>query len=159
MANTHSITCPNCTASFKIKNAAAFGKKVKCPKCDEPFVIPKPKKKKQQIKPELEFLDDDSDSYADPLEDEFADWDANLSGGPSAKPKASKKKTSPPKKKRAKSSFSLKDYGFSPFITGTSVFLILLNLILFFMQSRFLMLAVFLSFLLGVMPLLPLLRC
>ncbi|MCH9654148.1 MAG: prolyl oligopeptidase family serine peptidase [Planctomycetes bacterium] len=150
MANTHSITCPNCTASFKIKNAAAFGKKVKCPKCDEPFVIPKPKKKKQQIKPELEFLDDDSDSYADPLEDEFADWDANLSGGPSAKPKASKKKTSPPKKKRAKSSFSLKDYGFSPFITGTSVFLILLNLILFFMQSRFLMLAFFLSFLLGI---------
>ncbi|WP_298861279.1 prolyl oligopeptidase family serine peptidase, partial [uncultured Gimesia sp.] len=150
MADTHSITCPHCTTSFKIKNTAAFGKKVKCPKCNEPFVIPKPKKKKQQIKPELDFLDDDSDSYADPLEDEFADWDADLSSGPSAKPKASKKKTAPPKQKKAKSNFSLKDYGFSPFITGTFVFLILLNLILFIMQSHLLMLAFFLSMLVGI---------
>ena len=158
MADPLSITCPHCIASFKIKSTAAVGKKVNCPKCDEPFVIQKPtigkptqpKKKRQKIKPEVDFFEDDSDSSTDMFEDDFESWDDDLSGGSTVKPTAKKKKKAPPKKKRAKSSFSLNDYGLSPFITGTSVFLILLNLVLFFMQSHFLMLAFFLTFIVGV---------
>lgn len=157
MVEPHSITCPHCTASFKVKSTSAFGKKVKCPKCAEPFVIPKPsiatasrpKKKPSKIKPEADFFEDDSDTSADMFEDEFASWDDDLSDGPVAKPAAKKKKT-PPQKKKTGSGFSLKKYGLSPFITGTFVCLILLNLVLYFMQSHFLTLAFFLTCIVGV---------
>jgi DNA-directed RNA polymerase subunit RPC12/RpoP len=38
MAATAVITCPNCQKKFK-GNADLKGKKIKCPKCDEPFVV------------------------------------------------------------------------------------------------------------------------
>jgi hypothetical protein len=122
---------------------------VKCPKCDEPFVIPKPKKKRHKIKPEVDFFEDDSNSSTDMYEDDFESWDDDLSSGPSIKPKEKKKKTAA-KKEQKQSSFSLQDYGLSPFITGTSLFLILLNLVLYFMQSQFLLLACFLTFIVGI---------
>mgnify|MGYP003663015732 CR=1 FL=1 len=152
------ITCPHCAASFKVKSTSVIGKKVKCPKCAEPFVIPKPAtataprptKKLSKAKPEEDFFEDDADSSADMFEDEFAGWDDDLSGGPSVKPSPKKKKT-PPKKQRAGSSFKLSDYGLSPFITGTSVFMILLDLILFLMQLHvFALLAMVLTILLGI---------
>jgi DNA-directed RNA polymerase subunit M/transcription elongation factor TFIIS len=37
--------CPNCSKVLKLKSEAAFGKKVACPQCQEPFTV-KPFKKK-----------------------------------------------------------------------------------------------------------------
>jgi|GEM_PF-1971731 len=158
MVEPVSITCPHCAASFKVKSTSAFGKKVKCPKCAEPFVIQKPsqesskprrpKKKNKKVKREPDFFEEETASSTNMFEDDFDDWDDDLSGGPAVKP-STKKKKSPPKKKRTKSSFSLKDYGLSPFITGTFVCLFLLNLVLFFMNSHFLLLAFFLTCVVG----------
>jgi predicted Zn finger-like uncharacterized protein len=157
MVEPLSITCPHCTSSFKVKSTTAIGKKVKCPKCAEPFVIARPstekpaqpKKKRPPVKPEADFFADDSDSPTDLFEDDFDSWDDDLSGGPAAKP-AAKKTKAPPNIKKTSSSFSLKQYGLSPFITGTFVCLVLLNLILFLMQSHFLTLAFFLTCIVGV---------
>lgn len=157
MPDPLSITCPHCTASFKAKSAAALGKKVKCPKCDEPFVIQspshskakKPKKKSKKVKPKLDFLEDDSNSSTDVYEDDFDDWNDDLSDGPAVKPTAKKKHKAPPKKKKTQSRFSLRDYGLSPLITGLFLFLVLMNLVLFFMHSPLFMLSIILSFIMG----------
>ena len=63
-----SITCTNCGAVLKTQNPIAPGKKVKCPKCSEAFVVQAeepepeiPKKKKPVPEPEPE---DDEDGGA-----------------------------------------------------------------------------------------------
>src|SRR5262245_61963005 len=35
-------TCPNCESRLTIKDASAVGKKIKCPKCQTPFVVEAP---------------------------------------------------------------------------------------------------------------------
>lgn len=155
MAEPISIKCPHCSASFKIKSKSAFGKKVKCPKCDSAFVIQKPpsdkpthpKKKSTKVMKEDDFFEDETNSSTDMFDDA---WEDDLSGGPAVKPSAKKKKKPPKKKKKSQSDFSLQKYGLTPFITVSSIGLILLNLVLFFMQSHFLMLAFMLTFIVAI---------
>lgn len=160
MANPLSIKCPHCTASFKVKDKSAFGKKVKCPKCETPFVIPKPvsiksastRKKSKPATLADDFFDEESDSSSDFFDDDFDDWEDDLDGGPTLKPKAKKNKAAPARQiKSGKSIFAtLSDYGFSPFITVTFLFLLLMNLTLFFVSPRLLLLSFFLSMLVGI---------
>ncbi|HAH47609.1 prolyl oligopeptidase family serine peptidase [Gimesia sp.] len=159
MVNPLSIKCPHCEASFKIKSKSAFGKKVKCPKCETPFVIPEPASirssaKKKKSKPSSladEFFDDESESTSSLFDDDFDDWEEDLSGGPAARPKP-KKTSSKPKQKKQKSTsdFSISDYGFSPFLTGLAVFLILSNLILAVLGHHLATLAQLASLLIGI---------
>ena len=100
MVDPLSIHCPHCEASFKIKNKSAFGKKVKCPKCETPFVIPRPASIKsssssKKSKPSTfaeEFFGDESESSYSLGDDEFDDWEEDLSKAPSDKISTPKKK-------------------------------------------------------------------
>lgn len=58
--------CPNCSKVLKLKSEAAFGKKVACPQCQEPFTV-KPFKKK--AKPVVEEPEDEYDDYGDTYDD------------------------------------------------------------------------------------------
>lgn len=145
MPDPLSISCPHCSASFKAKNAAAIGKKVKCPKCDEPFVIQKPsssksrlqKKKSKKVKPKLDFLDDESAPSTDIFEDDFDDWDDDLSSGPSIKPKKKQKpKTVSSATAKIKSESSLEKYGFSPIGIVITFLLLFLNLVALTLQNH-----------------------
>lgn len=154
MTDPLSITCPHCTASFKVKSTSAFGKKIKCPKCDEPFVIQKPtkaksappKKKTKKAKPKIDFFDDDeADSSTDMFEDEFDDWDADLSESTSTRGRQ-KQTHSPTHNKQTQILNLLKEYGFSPVVVGICLFLfVLLFLTLIFQNST----AIFFSFILS----------
>lgn len=59
--------CPSCSKILKLKSDSAFGKKVPCPQCKEPFTV-KPFKKK--AKPAIEEPEDDDygDSYDDDVD-------------------------------------------------------------------------------------------
>lgn len=112
MVDPLSIKCPHCEASFKIKNRSAFGKKVKCPKCESPFVIPEPasikssSKKKKSKPPSLaeDFFGDESESSYSLANDEFDNWEEDLSNGPAdqrSAPKKNKKSAANPKTRRS----------------------------------------------------------
>jgi hypothetical protein len=40
MSEPISVECPKCHAKLKLKSAASIGKKIGCPKCKKPFVVP-----------------------------------------------------------------------------------------------------------------------
>ena len=88
-----SIHCPHCDGTLKLQNRNAVGKKVRCPKCQEPFVVEIPDE------PEDEFaVADEFDSYSQeaPAEDdeEYA-----------PPPRQSSKKGSKKKKKSSDAQF------------------------------------------------------
>jgi hypothetical protein len=60
--------CPNCSKVLKLKSEAAFGKKVACPQCQEPFTV-KPFKKKAKAKPAVKEPEDEYDDYGDANDD------------------------------------------------------------------------------------------
>lgn len=141
MTESLTITCPHCSAPFKAKSKSAFGKRVKCPKCDESFVIQKPSKHKasqsqgrrKKVKSDLDLFEDDINSLTYTFEEALSD-------GPALKPVTKKKKQEVvPKKKfilnRPIPFFeSIKKYGFSPFIVVTGFSL--LSLFTFFLVTR-----------------------
>ncbi|MEW4489654.1 hypothetical protein AB1L42_16350 [Thalassoglobus sp. JC818] len=52
-----SIACPNCARKLKVEKPELLGKKVKCPKCQTPFVLKLPPPVEEVV--ELELVDDD----------------------------------------------------------------------------------------------------
>tara|TARA_R110002095_G_scaffold152237_4_gene132163 strand:+ start:143075 stop:144673 length:1599 start_codon:yes stop_codon:yes gene_type:complete len=159
MVDPLSIKCPHCSAGIKIKSKSAFGEKVKCPKCETSFVIPKPisiksastRKKPQPSTLADHFVDEEPDSSSELFEDDFDDWEDDLESGATVQPKPKKKHVEPTQSEYTeKPGFSLSDYGFSPFITGIFLFLILLNLVLFFVSPKLLIYSFSLSILVGV---------
>jgi predicted Zn finger-like uncharacterized protein len=42
MAQSIRLECPHCSTKLNVKNPAVVGKKVRCPKCAEPFVAEVP---------------------------------------------------------------------------------------------------------------------
>ena len=128
MAPPTSISCPHCAASFNIKTQAAFGKKVKCPKCETPFVIEKPARKSSRPRKQHSgrSRQDDEFNFEDEpdeplfLDEEENDWEDGLSGGPSVRPAKQSRQKPKPKRKNSNSEQSflgaLRKYGFSPFI-------------------------------------------
>jgi predicted Zn finger-like uncharacterized protein len=81
MTQTLRIECPHCSTKLNAKNPAILGKKVKCPKCAEPFVAASP-----PAEGEDEFLDN-LNSYGDGFGDAL----------PSAKLPAAPKRTKRPR--------------------------------------------------------------
>src|SRR5262245_9850117 len=61
MSETIPVKCPQCAASLRLKNQAAAGKRVPCPKCKKPFVVKIP-----QADDEPDFIVDSE------AQDEFA---------------------------------------------------------------------------------------
>src|SRR5690348_16180231 len=51
--NSHSLNCPHCRAVLKSKQPVPPGVKVKCPKCQQPFVSPPPEED-ELVEPEFE---------------------------------------------------------------------------------------------------------
>jgi hypothetical protein len=88
MSESLSTVCDHCGAKLKLKNPDLEGKRIKCPKCEEAFVVvvdkPKPTAKKPVKKrssaddDDSDFMDVDPDDYASPMDDgdEFDDDDA-----------------------------------------------------------------------------------
>ncbi|QDT86758.1 MJ0042-type zinc finger domain-containing protein [Gimesia chilikensis] len=128
MASPASISCPHCAASFNIKSQAAFGKKVKCPKCETPFVIEKPARKSSSPRkqPSRRSPQDDEFGFEDEsdeplfLEEDETDWEDDLSDGPAVRPAKQPRQKPKPTRKKSKSQQSflgaLRKYGFSPFV-------------------------------------------
>lgn len=52
--NAHSVTCPQCSAVLKSTRPIPPGFKLKCPKCQQPFVSPKPEEDDEVVEPEFE---------------------------------------------------------------------------------------------------------
>jgi hypothetical protein len=73
MTTSIAVQCPSCQATLKLKNEAALGKRVPCPKCGEPFVLKRPAKPKpkspppKKPEPEESLVDftEDIDEYED----------------------------------------------------------------------------------------------
>lgn len=81
MTEQFSTVCEHCRTTLKLKNPDLVGKKVKCPKCGEAFVVsapssPKKPAKKKPADEDEGFMDVDPDEYgAVPEDDEFEDFD------------------------------------------------------------------------------------
>ncbi|QDT45305.1 hypothetical protein Pan241w_54250 [Gimesia alba] len=89
MTETTAIQCPHCGASFKAKSKAAFGKKVACPKCQTPFVVPGPKAAPKKVKKKQK-----SASLMDAWGDDDLNEEAPVRKGPSTrKPQRSGKRS------------------------------------------------------------------
>lgn len=83
MTELLSTVCEHCDARLKLKNPDLEGKKIKCPKCGEAFVVvaaggksaAKPVKKKKSDE-DLDFLDVAADDYDEqPDDEELEDYD------------------------------------------------------------------------------------
>lgn len=89
---TSQCTCPNCQKTLKIRDPNMFGKKAKCPGCQQPFVLT----------PDSDVDDDDpSDWFEDPDEDDDLDFDSTPVSKPS---RSSPSPGLPPKKRSGKKS-------------------------------------------------------
>lgn len=85
MTEPLSTVCSHCDAKLKLKNPDLEGKKIKCPKCGEAFVVvaaasaapaKKPVKKKAADDDDMDFMNVDADDYDSPVdEDEDLDDD------------------------------------------------------------------------------------
>jgi predicted Zn finger-like uncharacterized protein len=113
MADPLKVECPHCGGSLKLKDRSAEGKKVRCPKCQEPFKV--------ELPPEEDPVDDLDN--LDNLDDMEAADDEDLDDGED-RPKKSKgssskgsssKKTSKKKKSKSRGSSML------PLIIGGAV--------------------------------------
>jgi predicted Zn finger-like uncharacterized protein len=65
MTETIRIECPNCSTRLNAKNPSIYGKKVRCPKCAEPFVAEAPPPANEDNF--LDNLDSFGDGFGDPL--------------------------------------------------------------------------------------------
>lgn len=93
MSAPFTVACTHCSAKLKLKDRSKVGKKVRCPKCSEPFVIRAPKQQKPAEEDDGGFYDDSADEWGDEFGD---DWDDSFDYNPS--PKKTKKKSSKSKK-------------------------------------------------------------
>lgn len=86
--------CPHCDKIFSLKNSATLGKKLKCPKCAEPFVVKKYKAPEEEPADDYNF-DYDEEDYEAPEETEPEEEEEaprrKSSGGSRSKKKTSKK--------------------------------------------------------------------
>jgi len=78
MTELFSTVCEQCGARLKLKNPDLEGKKIKCPKCGEAFVVravgtPATKKKKPETDDDLGFMDLDSDDLGPAPDDDEED--------------------------------------------------------------------------------------
>src|SRR5579872_3926246 len=64
MPEASQIECPHCETKLKIKNPSLFGKKIRCPKCSEPFVAEAPPADEDEFAENLGSLGDD---FGEPL--------------------------------------------------------------------------------------------
>ncbi|MEX0727889.1 MAG: MJ0042-type zinc finger domain-containing protein, partial [Planctomycetaceae bacterium] len=112
------VSCPECATKLRLKDRRAVGKRVKCPKCEVPFLVEIPAAGEEDP---LDFLDDFDaapPSRARSRSDEESD---DVDDAPS-KPK--RKTSSKKKKKRRKSSADWQQ----PALIGGGVLLLLLLL-------------------------------
>ncbi len=66
MASSFSVSCPNCSATLKIRDRNKLGKKARCPKCQKPFVLKIDEPDDDDFLSDLgEFEEDYSDDYDD----------------------------------------------------------------------------------------------
>jgi predicted Zn finger-like uncharacterized protein len=113
MADPLKVECPHCGGSLKLKDRSAEGKKVRCPKCQEPFKV--------ELPPEEDPVDDFDN--LDNLDDMEAADDEDLDDGEdrprksrgSSSKGSSSKKTSKKKKSKSRGSSML------PLIIGGAV--------------------------------------
>lgn len=92
MADPFSTVCDHCNATLKLKNPDLIGKKVKCPKCGEAFVVTgaAPAKKppaKTKGTDDDDFMDFDAGDYASLPDDDDLD---DEEGRPARRPRPSK---------------------------------------------------------------------
>ncbi|MDB5384943.1 MAG: hypothetical protein JWM11_589 [Planctomycetaceae bacterium] len=97
MADPLKVECPHCGGALKLKDRSADGKKVRCPKCQEPFKVELPVEDEELD--DLDNLDDLDDMEAS--DDGYEDEDA-----PRKKSKGDKSKGGSPKKSKKKKSKS-----------------------------------------------------
>lgn len=103
------VACPQCGAKLKLKDSSAAGKKLRCPKCQEVFVVPAAgaagksgAKKPAKPKDDFDFGGISEDDYEPPPSEEGEEEELDeLPQSPVAKRKAGAKGGS--KKKRASS--------------------------------------------------------
>jgi hypothetical protein len=91
MSEAISVKCPQCGASLKLKNEAAAGKRVPCPRCKKPFVVKIP-----QADDEPDFI-----IHSEP-EDEFAAQSEETAAAPTLEHPRVKSGRSKPKPASAK---------------------------------------------------------
>lgn len=109
MTEPLSTVCDHCDAKLKLKNPDLEGKKIKCPKCGEAFVVvaaaaaspvKKPVKKKPADDDDMDFMNVDADDYDSPVdEDEDQDDDDAPRGRRRPVARGGKKKTKKKSKK------------------------------------------------------------
>lgn len=108
MTEVLATLCDHCGAKLKLKNPALAGKKIKCPKCGEAFVVvelseDEPPRSASRKKPatddDLGFMDLDSDDYGSKSSD---DEDEELFDSPRPRKSRSRGGSGKPKKKKSK---------------------------------------------------------
>ena len=80
MASPIAIHCPKCKSKLKIPNRKSVGRKVRCPSCEQPFVIRLPKRKKPA--PETVDLDDFGSSFDEGFDDDSDSFDDDFTPPP-----------------------------------------------------------------------------
>jgi predicted Zn finger-like uncharacterized protein len=74
-----SIPCPHCQTAIKLKSAASIGKKARCPKCQQVFVVPASKQDDEFA----ELLAADAEQFEDYGGDEDGGDDPYADAAPS----------------------------------------------------------------------------
>ena len=69
MSQAISVKCPQCGASLKVKNEAAAGKRLPCPKCRKPFVVKIPQ---ADDEPDFIIESEQEEEFAEPPEPSVA---------------------------------------------------------------------------------------
>jgi hypothetical protein len=105
MAAPFVVACTHCGSKLKLKDASFAGKKVRCPKCQEPFTVPRPKRQKAAAPPDSsEFLAHISEEdYGPPPGEEEDEFDALPESPLQRKKTAAKTKGKKKPKRRASS--------------------------------------------------------
>lgn len=102
------VACSHCSAELKLKSASMVGKKVRCPKCSEPFLIQLSKKNvKEPVVDDGGFYDDPDEEWGDDFGD-LSDFEEPIASNPKKRKGSGSqgtKKRSGKKKKGGKSSF------------------------------------------------------
>ncbi len=139
MAASFVVACSNCSAKLKLKDKSMIGKKVRCPKCSEPFVI------KASAKPKSEptVIVDDGGFYDDPDEDEwgndFGETSDDLDFAPAPRKKKRGKKSKKGSKKKGrnqeKEESEIPKGVVAALVGGGLVFLLMMGTGIFFLLS------------------------